>query len=182
MKITERRLRSIIRSIIKENIDSPGSQEAQEELDTMNIHKLEDYLTSDMPMSENSFQNEHKANLRKSFREKMDIFKNSYQKLSKEEQAKVNVLAEQSRIKKGVIAVSNAKLISKIMFSTLWAFPLIIAVFSVFGIVSVPAFIAGAAWVKPVVTGSFIGGLFGYGFGNLDDHRKAISSAEDDLY
>ena len=177
MRITESKLRRIIRSVIRENASLTETQDAQAELEMMNIHTLEDYLCSDESMVENRYT----SDLKMKFHKKMAEFERKYNELSDSEKAEVDMLAEEIRIKKSVIAVSNAKRISKIMFGTLWAFPLIIFVLATLGIVSVPAFIAGASWASSAVLGSFIGGLFQYGLGGIDDHSQAITSARDNL-
>lgn len=179
MKITERRLRQLIRSVIKENNDLVASQEAEKELEMLGIHTLEDYLSSDMPVSENKYS----RNLEEKFLKKMSEFESKYKSLPQHKKDEVDMLAEEIRIRKSVVAVSNAKRISKIMFGTLWllTFPLVIAVLAVNGIIAVPAFLAAYPWVGTLVVGSFMARMFHHGYDDIEKHSQAITSARDNL-
>lgn len=191
MRITESKLRSIIRSVIKESEmkEIVESQNPEDFLASNNIFSLEDLLNKldeNYKSSKKKKQNIHELGadhfvhhrrIRGVMARKLAEFDRKYNELPEEEKAEVDRLAKEIEIKKDVIAVENVKVISKIIFGTAWAAPLIIFCLGIMGVITIPAAIAAAPWAAKAVAGSVLGGLFQFGVGDLPDHSDAVNDA-----
>ena len=194
MRITESKLRSIIRSVIRENEmkEIAEGESPDEFLDREGITSIEDIFMAERvhENTKKAKQNIHELGpdhfvhhrrIRGVMAQKLAEFENKFNQLPEEEKAEVDRLAEEIRIKKDVVAVENAKVISKIIFGTAWAAPMIIFCLATLGIITVPAVLAGASWAAKVVMGSFVGALFQFGVGDLPDHSDAVNDARSQI-
>ena len=190
MRITESKLRSIIRSVIRENEmkEIAEGESPDEFLDREGITSVEDIFMPERvhENTKKAKQNIHELGpdhfvhhrrIRGVMAQKLAEFDRKYNELPEEEKAEVDRLAKEIEIKKDVIAVENVKVISKIIFGTAWAAPLIIFCLGIIGVITIPAAIAAAPWAAKAVAGSVLGGLFQFGVGDLPDHSDAVNDA-----